>query len=258
MGKPATAVNLQPENTGIISLGEEHRGKAVIVSHEHRFIFLKTRKTAGTSIELALRQLCGPDDIITPLLEDRDGPAGIGRGPQNCYVHSWWRSSRPLFRRSWSELKPQDHGFYNHMPAEEARALLNDDKVWRSYFKFAFDRNPWDRQVSSYHFRYRHLERPPPFSCYMRSRRQPLVKNYQIYSLRGDVCVDFVGRYEDLDGEFKRALAQIGLTFDSELPRSKAGFRPPRLHYREYYDDETRGLVREWYKPEIALLQYEF
>jgi hypothetical protein len=30
----------------------------MIVSHEHKFIFLKTKKTAGTSIELALSALC--------------------------------------------------------------------------------------------------------------------------------------------------------------------------------------------------------
>jgi hypothetical protein len=49
---------------------------------------------------------------------------------------------------------PPDYGFYNHMPAAEVRACL-DDRVWRSYFKFAFDRYPWDRQVSFYHHRYR-------------------------------------------------------------------------------------------------------
>jgi len=39
----------------------------MIISHEHKFIFLKTKKTAGTSIELALSELCGLDDVITPL-----------------------------------------------------------------------------------------------------------------------------------------------------------------------------------------------
>ena len=53
---------------------------------------------------------------------------------------------------------PEDYGFYNHMPATAAKALLNDDQVWRSYFKFTFERNPWDRQVSAYHFRYRRTD----------------------------------------------------------------------------------------------------
>jgi len=44
----------------------------MIISHEHKFIFLKTRKTAGTSIELALSHLCGPDDIVTPMSPNDD------------------------------------------------------------------------------------------------------------------------------------------------------------------------------------------
>jgi hypothetical protein len=39
----------------------------MIISHEHKFIFLKTRKMAGTSIEIALSRFCGDEDIITPI-----------------------------------------------------------------------------------------------------------------------------------------------------------------------------------------------
>lgn len=39
----------------------------MIVSDRYGFVFLKTRKTAGTSIEIALRQFAGPDDVFTPL-----------------------------------------------------------------------------------------------------------------------------------------------------------------------------------------------
>ena len=38
----------------------------MIASFSCRFIFLKTRKTAGTSVELALSPACGPEDIVTP------------------------------------------------------------------------------------------------------------------------------------------------------------------------------------------------
>src|SRR5262245_66188888 len=79
---------------------------------------------------------------------------------------------------------------------KQARALLNDDKVWRSYFKFAFDRNPWDRQVSAYHFRYRDTKDAPPFANYKRRRRRAWINNYEIYSIDGTPCVDFIGRFE--------------------------------------------------------------
>ena len=37
----------------------------MIISHKHKLIFIKPLKVAGTSFELALRNYCGPDDIIT-------------------------------------------------------------------------------------------------------------------------------------------------------------------------------------------------
>ena len=38
----------------------------MIISHKHKFIFLKTRKTAGTSVQIALSGICDQDlDIIT-------------------------------------------------------------------------------------------------------------------------------------------------------------------------------------------------
>jgi hypothetical protein len=39
----------------------------MIASRLHNFIFIKTMKTAGTSIEMALSPHCGPDDILTPI-----------------------------------------------------------------------------------------------------------------------------------------------------------------------------------------------
>ena len=57
----------------------------MILSHEHRFIFLKTNKTAGTSIEIALSKFCGEKDVITPVvMEDEEIRSRLGyRGPQN-------------------------------------------------------------------------------------------------------------------------------------------------------------------------------
>ena len=39
----------------------------MIISHRYKFIFIKTHKTAGSSMEMALGPLCGPDDIITSM-----------------------------------------------------------------------------------------------------------------------------------------------------------------------------------------------
>ncbi len=230
----------------------------MIVSHEHKFIFLKTKKTAGTSIELALSGLCGDADIITPLTQIDEALREGRRGAQNWRRHSWWGSPRPFFKRRFLKFTAVDYGFYNHMPAERARALLNDDKLWRSYFKFAFDRNPWDRQVSWYHHRYRRKAVPPPFAAFIERDPRARLNNYEIYSIGGDVAVDFVGRFETLEADLAHALAQVGLKLDEALPRAKTTFRTSDKPYRDYYDDETREIVGTWYQREIKLLGYTF
>jgi sulfotransferase famil protein len=230
----------------------------MIVSHEHKFIFLKTKKTAGTSIELALSALCGDRDVITPLTEIDEALRANGRGAQNWRLHGWWGSPRPFFKRRFLKFTAEDYGFYNHMPAEQARALLDDDTAWRGYFKFAFDRNPWDRQVSFYHHRYRREETPPPFASFIKGDARARINNYEIYSIGGDVAVDFVGRYERLEEDLKHALGQVGLNLDQPLPRAKTTFRKSDKPYRDYYDADTRAIVGDWYAREIELLDYVF
>ena len=82
----------------------------MILSHEHKFIFLGTKKTAGTSIELALSELCGPDDVITPLTREDEARRAGRRGAQNWRLHSWWKSPR-LLKRAWFKFSAKDYGF---------------------------------------------------------------------------------------------------------------------------------------------------
>jgi len=226
----------------------------MILSHEHKFIFLKTKKTAGTSIELALSQLCGPDDIITPLSAEDEALRAHGRGAQNWRLHGWWKSPRALTRLKFNA---KDFGYYNHAKATEIREHL-DEKIWRTYFKFAFERNPWDRQVSLYYHRYRGEKEPPPFANFIHTDKRALMNNFDIYTIDGNVSVDFVGRFENLGEDLKRALEQVGLNLDVELPRAKTTSRHDNAPYREYYDDDTRDIVGRWYAREIELLGYQF
>ena len=62
---------------------------------------------------------------------------------------------RPLLKRLLRRPERHYHtsvGFYEHMPGWRIKAYIGN-KIWSSYYKFTFERNPWDRQVSWYYYK---------------------------------------------------------------------------------------------------------
>lgn len=213
----------------------------VIASHAHRFIFLKTRKTAGTSVEIALSKVCGPDDVITRISpEDEElRTAAGGRGPQNF-------DSPPLPRRA-----------FNHMSARLAREAVGT-QVWRDYFTFAIERNPWDAVVSLYYWKYKELPELPDFETYVGEEWiEQLANNRRMYRIRGRLAVDRVLRYEQLDTELAEVWSQLGLPGAPDLPRAKGNARPAG-HYRELYTPASRDRVAAVFADAIEAFGYDF
>jgi hypothetical protein len=232
----------------------------MIVSHEHKFIFIKTKKTASTAIEAALSELCGPLDVITPYRAESEADRA-GRAPQNYRIDHPLKPRRPLWRKLLGRPERYWHhsvGYYEHMPAWRVRQYVGEE-VWKSYFKLAFDRNPWDRQVSWYFYKTKSKARRPEFDRFMQSRRRAYIDNHELYMLDGALGVDFLGRYENLEADLASALTQIGIKKRVSVPLSNVTpDRETRLDYRNYYTPATRALVAEWYEPEIKLLGYGF
>jgi hypothetical protein len=233
----------------------------MILSHEHKFIFLKTKKTAGTAIEAALSELCGPLDVITPYREESEQDRK-GRPPQNYRIEHPRKPKRPLWRKLLGRPERYYHpsmGYYEHIPAWRVRDYVGEE-MWRSYFKFAFDRNPWDRQVSWYLYKTKSKRARPSFERFMQDRRRAFVTNYAQYTIDGALAVDFVCRYERLEEDLNAALAKAGVPgCGVKVPHTNV---TPNKHsgrdYRSYYSPDTRELVADWYKPEITLLGYGF
>jgi hypothetical protein len=144
------------------------------------------------------------------------------------------------------------------MPAWRVRDYVGEE-VWRGYFKFAFDRNPWDRQVSWYLYKTKTKRARPSFERFMADRRRAYVTNYAQYTIDGALAVDFVGRYENLEEDLNRALELAGAEARVSVPRVNVTPNKDEARgYRSYYSPDTQAVVADWYEPEIALLGYGF
>ena len=231
----------------------------MIISHKHRFIFIKTKKTAGTSAEIALSRVCGRGDVITPVttedeaLRQQEG----GRGPQNYHVplldHPFPEIVRILARR-----RPRRELFWNHISAAEIRARVPSE-VWSGYYRFCFERNPWDKTVSVYYWACKDAASPPGFREFVLSGEAARILSTGgagLYTIDGEIQVDDIFRYEDLEAGIEQVTRRLGLP-PLALPRAKSGYRQ-NLDYRTMYDDETRAVVARDHQREIDLLGYTF
>lgn len=222
----------------------------MIISHEHRFVFLKTQKTAGTSIEVLLERYVEPGAIVTPI-----EPPVAGHTPRN---HQ--RPFNPVpemlatrrVRAPLSDLK-RHRTFFNHIDATRARARLGR-KRWDSYFKFCFDRDPWDKTVSWYYWQTRFLPERPSFRDFVLT--DPLPSDLDRYSTDGEVAMDFIGRFEHLDADLAVVMDRLGFTDVPSLSREKARSRPVDAGVDPLYTEELDDRVASVFARELVLLGY--
>ena len=224
----------------------------MIVSHRNRLIFVKTRKTAGTSVEIALSKHAGPEDILTRLTrEDEFVRAAYGGvGPQNERIpYARWRATE-LGRLRWK----RGPVFYNHMPARRDPADLA--QAWDEYLTFSIVRNPWDVAVSAYCWR--HPNREITLSEFLASDRLPRLVSWPILADGSGVIVDEVVRYESLREDLEQLSDRTGI----ESRRSPAceGSQRERIAatYRELMTPSDRDRVAAVFRREIEQFGYEF
>jgi len=216
----------------------------MIISHKHRFIYLRTEKTGSTSLSNVLETVLGDEDI---------------RGTMSRPA---WARYSPIHHGALKRNFPQWFGLHTHATAKQVRQIVGK-KIFDSYFKFAVERNPWDRQVSLYfHREWKKNNKNPDFDRDMRSaiyRNTEYCKlnNWSIYAIGNEVVVDRVLRYENLNNEITSTLHDLGIDIEIEMPRMRS-YAPGRPHYSTYYTDWTRNLVAKWYAKDIEALGYTF
>ncbi len=217
----------------------------MLISYKYKFIFVHIAKTGGTSIRSALNRIVLKDPF------------------------RWLQ----MFVNRISDLTSHRAGIKipRHAGIVVAKELLPLD-VFNSFFKFAFVRNPWDLQVSSYHHVMRerpHLlkgiksfddflkfkfEEKRPYHYILDASVRP--QWYSLIDVDGTCLVDFIGRYENLEENFKKVCKKIGLKKPLPLPHKRKSKRDK--DYRKYYSDKGAELIAKHFAIDIEKFGYEF
>jgi len=146
------------------------------------------------------------------------------------------------------------------------------EEFFQQLYKFAFVRNPWDLQVSSFH----HIRRERPqvmngiddFNEFMRWKFNP-ERPYQYHidtslqwqsdyliDLHGNLLTDFIGHTERLQQDFDEVCDNIGIP-RMALPRKREA-KDRKKDFRSYYDDDTAEMVAQHFSRDIDMLGYHF
>lgn len=155
--------------------------------------------------------------------------------------------------------------------------------LWQQYTSFAVVRNPWDRLVSAYqharmkesywhtdnermHPDYKLLAEKSFAECAAIMARQPELLKHESFSSQlrwvadtesaeKKVLVSTLLRFESLDADFHALCQRLGVPCE-QLPAVNRSER--MADYRGYYTDETRRMIEEVFRDDIAAFGYSF
>lgn len=187
----------------------------MLLSHQHKFIYLKTHKTGSTSAELALEPFCAPPghqvlpNRSTPLITDY-GIVGA-RAPGAAVLEA--RHHDPDF-------------FWHHMGARKIARKIGR-KQFNAYRRVACVRNPFRRLLSQYLYKsvwLKGVEAPKSlqeaqagFRAYLfadpydRSNMERVKRdNYLAFIQDQMILTDFL-RLESLEADLNTFLTSVGV-----------------------------------------------
>jgi Sulfotransferase family len=199
-----------------------------MISLQKRFLFVHIPKTAGNSIQSALRDYS--EDELIAQRKEQDGIERFG-------------------------LRNPAYKIKKHSTLREYHEALGDEQ-FRQMYRFSCVRNPWDRMVSYYFTPTQKAEAWDRKKFRGVISKAVSVPDYLRLDSEADpfANVDYIMRFENLVNDFSAVCTTIGIS-PPILPRYN---RSIREHYSKYYDAELRALVRDRFAAEIKRFNYTF
>lgn len=250
----------------------------MLISDRNQFIFVHTRKAAGSSITCALSKFLGPWDLQIGAVGDMHGTGirpNLRTYMQACFINPIKFSGSVLNSPgSFSRLNSLNKtfaarylGIYSpHISAKDLERLFPDK--WANYLTISVTRNPWEAVVSNYLYTMRNISSRPSFDRFVAGISngekkidgidigKPAIPNHTLFMYDNKPIVDVVLKFDDLAAEFCRLCKKMGLQGVTRIPHAKKAARDKR--YSDFYSPWSRRVVEEMNLVEINYFKYQF
>ena len=149
---------------------------------------------------------------------------------------------------------------------------------FRNYYKFSFVRNPWDRAYSAYEYLLNGGNQHEDIKVSEMIRKfddfndfvvnglgQGMLRNHLMFAPQsdfiigptGEIVVDFVGRFENLNEDFSILADKLGV--NPVLKKQNVNSKKKKNNYiQAYCTNESINIVANIYKQDITVFGYQF
>ena len=165
----------------------------------------------------------------------------------------------PYCNRWKGALPEQTHGWQVKLHRVGMHTVLRELEVIPSYFSFAFVRNPFDVIASAWD--------PAVYKDFDEFLEKRILTGIEICSRQsqyehlssgdGTLLVDFVGRYENLMGDFYKIINAIEVPL-MMLPKHNMGKEGKNRDYKKYYTESSRQMIERIFKKDLKHFGYGY
>ena len=226
----------------------------MIISFKHKYIFIKNRKVAGSSIQYILKKyLFDFDKDISSLFKLHD--------------HELEKSNE--FDKKYLDNINIDSSFNQHASLIDICDYLkiNLREARKFFFIFCIERNSYDKAVSSYEFSRKKKKPDGTLKCpYLNNFRDMfdypklIPSDWNNYSNNNQISVDYIYQFDQLSN----LIHDLNKRFNNIIPdqelskiKLKSGYRDFN-QYQRYFTNETKNAVNYFFQKEIQYFNYKF
>ncbi len=226
----------------------------MIISFKHKYIFIKNRKVAGSSVQYILKKYLFDFDIDIS---------------SQFRLHDHELEKSMEFDKKYLDNINIDSNFDQHASFFEICDYLkiNLNEAKKNFFIFCIERNSYDKAVSSYEFSRKKKKPDGTLKCpYLKNFRDMfdypklIPSDWNKYSKENQIFVNQIYQFDQLD----QLINDLNKRFNNKIPKQelnniklKSGYREFN-QYKKYFNNETKNAVNYFFQKEIQYFNYKF